>query len=343
MAHKMVLPSRIHFACHVTSARFRDFVEEFLELFRKHGFPEILEWWTANAAGDAAPALAEAVAALPDTAAGLKKGPAYVELSAGKGVNAGVRFVVGEDGVAFCSATVRWVVRAGDRRASLLDFQKRCLALGRDMLRRFDVHSAELRPEGGGAECVPDVALVDRNSHIVVTNQDEVDDLYDDPEAFWGAGWTIAEERDGQRLLARDLDAVAGPEYLARLIDHQGAVARAAKPQETGYESPVVIPEEEDLFRAGDERLHFVGYKKDERLIEYSCALNEGEHIHGWEVYALLDIVEQRKTRDGSPVDTVRIVFLDEWAARQEKRPLLDVGCRVFHYDDDGELRELTE
>jgi hypothetical protein len=32
-------------------------------------------------------------------------------------------------------------------------------------------------------------------------------------------------------------------------------------------------------------------------------------------------------------VDTVRIVFPEEWMARRERRPLLDVGARVFFMD----------
>jgi len=45
----------------------------------------------------------------------------------------------------------------------------------------------------------------------------------------------------------------------------------------------------------------------------------------------------------GPPVKTVRIVFLDGWAAKQEKRPLLDIGCRVYPYDTQGELVELRD
>ena len=39
---------------------------------------------------------------------------------------------------------------------------------------------------------------------------------------------------------------------------------------------------------------------------------------------------------------TIRIVFLEEWMAEQEKRPLLDIGCHVWFYDD-GELNEILE
>jgi hypothetical protein len=43
--------------------------------------------------------------------------------------------------------------------------------------------------------------------------------------------------------------------------------------------------------------------------------------------------VKARKDRDGHPVDTVRVVFAEEWMAHRERRPLLDVGARVYFMD----------
>lgn len=195
----------------------------------------------------------------------------------------------------------------------------------------FTVYAADLTPEDGGAVCFPEVPLVTSNSHIVVTNVEAVEEHYDDPAAFWGAGWQRAAEDDGQILLTRALDLAAGPKYLEAILDHQWAMARAARPGEATYEAPVYRADERALFGAGAPRLRFVGYDEDARLAEYSCALAEGEHIRGWEVYALRAIVEARALPSGHPVDTVRVVFLDEPTARAEKRPLLDIGCRVFH------------
>lgn len=39
----------------------------------------------------------------------------------------------------------------------------------------------------------------------------------------------------------------------------------------------------------------------------------------------------------------VRVVFMKEWMAQSEKRPLLDIGCRLFYYDAAGELRDLAD
>jgi len=342
MAKAKARPFRILFMAHVQSARFRDFVEAMLDLLRKHGFPEIAEWRTAGGADDDAASLADAVAGLPNKPPP-DASPLYLEFSTAEALNGGAQLEVDEDGDAFCIVDLRRVIVKKDKDADLVEFQTRCLAFCTEMLERFDLFAAQLRPEGDGGSCVPDVALVAGNSHIATVHVSEVEESYDDPDAFWNAGWTIHAERDGNRLLVRELDAVAGGDYLRRIIDHQWDMARAAKPGENAYESPDVAPDEKDIFFAGDARLHAVGYDKGEKLIEYSCALNPGEHIQGWEIYALLDIVEQQQAPDGSPVETVRIVFLDESAARQEKRPLLDIGCRVYHYDEAGELHELTE
>jgi len=54
-------------------------------------------------------------------------------------------------------------------------------------------------------------------------------------------------------------------------------------------------------------------------------------------------IVGSKQDRAGNPVDCVRIVFLEEWMAR-ERRPLLDVGARVFFMDrKTGDLVEITD
>ena len=121
-------------------------------------------------------------------------------------------------------------------------------------------------------------------------------------------------------------------------------MARAAKAGETGYDDPEILPEEEAIFRSGPARLEFVGYSADEKQIEYSCVIGEGQHIQGWEVYALRQIVTTGQTPDGkAPVETVRVVFLEEWMAQSEKRPLLDVGCKPFYYAADGALHEITD
>jgi hypothetical protein len=342
MKAKATRPSALVFNCEVITGDFRQFTKRFFALLAERGLPAITEWVDYRVRDGRPDTFADAVEKLPASPAQSGDGPVYLQIDTAGAVIGSTKFHPKWRDSALCSANLQWVTRDEDGIEVLLGFQGHCLEICRALLREFRVYSADLRPERD-AMCVPDVPLVDVNSHIVVTNRAEAEEFYDDPAVFWDSGWNVVEEREGQRLLARDMDAVAGPDLLARIIEPQWAMARAAKPGETRYEGPYVTPAEEPIFRSGEKTLHFVGYDEDEKLIEYSCALTRGEHVRGWEVFALLGIVSDKKTPDGAQVETVRVVFLEEWAARQEKRPLLDVGCRVFHYDEAGELRELTE
>lgn len=121
---------------------------------------------------------------------------------------------------------------------------------------------------------------------------------------------------DGQVLLAREMGLLAGPEYLEQIIDHQWTMARAAKAGETGYDELELLPQDEDVFRAGPARLTFTGYAKKEKRIDYSCYLAEGQHIAGWEIVALRDILNSQRTPDWKvPVKVARIVFAQKWMA----------------------------
>lgn len=343
MSRPATRPTGVAFNCAAVTDDFRAFVRRLLALISDAGLPAITDWQNATVGNGRPGQLEAAIEALPRTARESPDGPVFLQFGTAEGFFGSAKFHPQWSDRALATANLQWILRSGDDLATLVEFQRRCVDVCRDLLLEFHLHSADLRPIGGGAVCVPDVPLVDMNSHVVVINESEVNQAYDAPEAFWKAGWSEVAKSDGQHLLARDLDVVAGPEYLSRIIDCQWAMARAAKPGETGYRSPDVLPEEEPIFRAGEKTLHFVGYAPAGRLAEYSCALTRGRHVLGWEVYALLNIVEGKAMPDGSPVETVRIVFLDEGAARQEKRPLLEVGCRVFHFDAKGEQRELTE
>ena len=56
-------------------------------------------------------------------------------------------------------------------------------------------------------------------------------------------------------------------------------------------------------------------------------------HVLIQEIHEVRALVKAKKDREGRPVDTVRVVFAEEWMARRERRPLLDVGARVFFMD----------
>ena len=233
-------------------------------------------------------------------------------------------------------------VTADDTDESLLAVLADAAELARGLAARTEAVWAKLIPAAGGATCIPAPPLVEHNSHLVLTTDREVEEEYDMPEAFWDSGWDSIERFGERRLLLRGMDAVGGPEYLRIIFRQQWLLARIAKPERTAYFLPQPYPSETGIFHSGLEQLHFVGYDPTEQLVEYSCAMSRGERIPGWQIYELWDLVQEGALSDGRPVKSVRVVFFEQSAALQEKRPLLDIGCRVFH-EEAGELRELTE
>ncbi|WP_419694230.1 hypothetical protein ACN2CC_26490 [Mesorhizobium muleiense] len=336
-------PKAIIFNCHVKTSDFRRFASCVIEAVRVPSSLALTRWQGPDRASGTSQDIDAAISSLPDTVEAAGDGPVYLEFDTKGSMIGSIKFRPRTEDGPFSSANLRWVPEQRDTVQAMVAFQHRCLSLCMELLREFVVYSAELRPEAAKALCVPEVPLVSGNSHIAVTNLAEAAELYDNPDAFWNAGWEIAEEQNEQRLLARDMDVLGGPEYLERIIDHQWAMARAAKPGETIYDTPDVHPEEAKTFNRGEPRLQSVGYSENEQLLEYSCVLEKGEHVQGWEVYALLAIIQQGRSAEGWPVKTVRIVFLEQWMAEEEKRPLLDIGCHVWHYDGDGELKEIVE
>ena len=337
-----VRPTAITLDCHQVSGNLREFAGELFRRIEGSGLGALKGWMDEQGEGTQAD-LENALSRLPNDPEGSAGKRAMMSFELAGSVLGSVMLDPKEDGPTFCAGHLQKLVSEADSQAELIDFQNRCVALCQDLLADIGLYSADLSAHGAGGECLPRVPMVDARTRITVTNREQVERNYDDPEAFWAAGWTKVAEHRGQHLLVRGGEARFGPDFLSAIIDDHWAMGRAAKSQRTRYSKPYIITEEKEIFCSGEKRLHFIGYAEDEKLMEYSCALNPGEHIHGWEIYGLFDIVTEKKTRDGSPVKTVRIVFLDEWAARQEKRPLLDIGCRVYHYDDEGELRELKD
>lgn len=343
MTKREIYPAALLFDSEIVSDDFRGVVERIVHQASSVGFPQVTGWQTEREQDGPPAKLTDQIQRLPENSGEPRFDGSFIHVNFADGSFASAKFSPEWNGVGLIQLGLR-AASDHDGKIGLLAIQSRWIALLKLIFLEFRVYSAELLAIGGGALCIPDVPLITTSSHIAVTNEPEVTDLYDDPAAFWNAGWTIAAEHDGQRLLTRAVDLLAGPEYLEQIIEHQWAMARAAKAGETGYSDPEVLPEEEAVFRAGAARLEYVGYSADEKLIEYSCVIGEGQHIQGWEVFALRSIVATGRTPDGkAAVETVRIVFLEKWMARSEKRPLLDVGCKVFFYAADGELHEIAE
>ena len=214
--------------------------------------------------------------------------------------------------------------------------------VARRLLERGVAMQAAVERYGEGA-CVPLVPLAKTKRSLVLTTDDEVAAEYDRPDDFWSAGWHI-ETFGGQKLLTRCQDVIARADVLAEIQDHQWQMARAAKPKRTKYGTPEIAPEEREIYEEGEPRLQPVGRHRTTGVVEYSCVLEEGDHLRGFEIFYLRSLVKNKRMQDGTPLTSVRVVFLEPWMAESEKRPLLDNGVDVYYEDvNTGEIVQVTE
>jgi hypothetical protein len=214
--------------------------------------------------------------------------------------------------------------------------------VARRLLERGVPMTAAVERKGEGA-CVPFVPLAKTKRPLVLTSPAEVAAEYERPDDFWSAGWHVESFGD-QRLLTRCQDIVSRADVLRQTLAPQWQMARAAKPGRTKYSAPEVADDERPVYEAGEEHLQPVGRDRASGAVEYSCVLQHGEHLHGYEVYYLRSIITNGQLPDGTPLTSVRVVFLEPWMAHSEKRPLLDNGIAVFYEDvDSGEPVPVSE
>jgi hypothetical protein len=213
----------------------------------------------------------------------------------------------------------------------------------RIFLRQGWVRYARLWRLGGHVDCIPKVPITGQKTHFIVTTEAEIEQCYERPEVFWQAGWSAIEEYGDKYLLLRAMNASDNLSFLRETIAHQWNMARVAKPGLNKYYLPRPTPEEMEIFQADDPYLRPTGYAPAEKLVEFACYLEPDEHIQGWEIYDLKALIQARCFSDGRPVDIVRIVFFNREMAEREKRPLLDIGAQVWHYDSLGEIVQITD
>jgi hypothetical protein len=198
-----------------------------------------------------------------------------------------------------------------------------------------------------------------RTNHFVITTEAEVADAYDDPEAFWCAWQTIdmiGEHRLCTRGLA-DLDEYA---WLARTFESTMHMARSAKADLTTYYLKPYWKEEFAAWwefgdyraeKAGYPALAPVGYDPDTRAFEMFGFITktplylggpEPRHVLIREIYELRKLARRKQVREGQPLDAVNVVWAERWMAMSERRPLLDVGAKVFYMDGDKQRIPVT-
>jgi len=198
-----------------------------------------------------------------------------------------------------------------------------------------------------------------RLRHAVSTTEDEVRAAYDDPSVFWSAWSTVLEAGD-RRLCIRAANESEVRNYLARTFNDNMALAHHARPGLTEYRLPDLRlqkrlqKEYSDWWELGpvaDEKaglpaLTFLGHDPSADVFHYSGFIQrDGKEENGRvQLRELIEVKDRCYSDEGEDAPgRVHVVFLEEWMARQERRPLLDVGARVFYYAKDGTKVEVTE
>jgi hypothetical protein len=174
----------------------------------------------------------------------------------------------------------------------------------------------------------------------------EVVDAYEDPAVFWRA-WEKIEPYGDKKLCLRALDDLDLVDWLGKTFETTMALARAAKPEKTGYAtlrpSPMLSawwdfgPWEED--KAGEPTLSPVRYDEPTRMIEFAAYVPPQRHVLIQEIQMIRTLALKKKDGKGRPIDEIQIVFIGDAAeatARAERRPLRDVGARTFFMRPDG-------
>jgi hypothetical protein len=186
-----------------------------------------------------------------------------------------------------------------------------------------------------------------RANHAVLTTDADVAAAYDAPAVFWRQ-WDQIEPVGAWKMCVRGLGKIDEHDWLGRTYESTMALVRAAKPGLTRYGAAYWEPEMAMFWEFGDVQeekggfpaLAPLDYDAETRTYDMvgfitKTPLREGgeepRHVLIREIYYLRKMLRTKQHPDGRPVETVRITFGEEWMARQERRPLLDAGARVFY------------
>ena len=225
------------------------------------------------------------------------------------------------------------------------DFIDRAVEFCRKVLDRAEVYDVILY-RSSGRSYIPNAPLVDDDYQMFFIDPSKIEKYYDDLEVIWDFYWDIEGEYGDRYLVGRCLDMhkyCDNLRYRSEIIDYQWDLIRAAKPGTIKFFSPNPHPSEMDVYKSGEPRLNQVGYITEIKTLEYACYVEPYEHIQGWEIFKIWNLLQDGCTRDGTEIETIRVVFMFKEMAEREKRPLLEAGAKVIYMDSQSQDVEITE
>ncbi len=192
------------------------------------------------------------------------------------------------------------------------------LEVHRATLTRVGDREMGIRPPFGS----PDVV-------VAAVREADIAEHYADPAAFCAA-WHTVEQIDGLTLVSRNRAWVDDDSFNLAAYATAVALARAAKAGKTEYFLPL-LSEEDEAALEDTVQIKQVGYDDEARSLEFAVVLGEGRHLNWADVFTILTFLEEG-VGDGSPVDTVKVTFVDRAAAKAEAGLLEDMGVVVQYY-----------
>lgn len=215
------------------------------------------------------------------------------------------------------------------------------LELARRAIRDLGVRRALIEANRAHATWLPHPPLA-RYDSAILTTQAEVEAAYEDAPAFWKA-WDGVEWYGEQALAWRAKEARYQETWLQRVVPSNLALARIARPGTTHYGVVHPQPWERPFYEGPARRLKPAGYHPEKHIVAFTCWLAASEHLCAADICAVLELRKKGTDADGRPVSEVHVFFGRKEMAERERRPLLDVGARVFYDEDEtGETKELT-
>jgi hypothetical protein len=210
------------------------------------------------------------------------------------------------------------------------------------MLRAMAALAADLAGRGGllhgvirrtvGGHCMPYLPLVEDATHLVACAREDVSRAYRDIRAFTEA-WEEVEPAGPLHIHTRAMDATENPDFLARVLRGQMAMARAADPSRITFYAPRFADGEFDVLNAGDRTLIGTGYSPGQRVYVFSGHTPPGTELRCIDILNAWRLIDSGELDDGRPVQEVQAVFMDQEQAGRAA-PLLRAAGVIVMWED---------